>query len=124
LWYGSLAALDPVTDIALVKTSLILAITLLGVGIAAAIAMAFAPELTQRLQSGPSVKGPGSAEAAGIVLLLLIGAMALVALVTAPLAWLAARHAEASSALRWSCWLPVVLALVAALRVYRKLTAP
>lgn len=106
------------------KISLVLAVALLGVGVVAAVAMAFSPELTRHLQSGPSVKGPGSAEAAGIVLLLLTGVLGAVALAAAPLAWLAARHAEASSALRWSCWLPALLAIVAALRLYRKLTAP
>ncbi len=86
--------------------------------------MAFAPELTRYLESGPSVKGPGHAEAAGIILLLWIGGLALVAVFAALLAWLAARHAGAGAGLLWGCWIPVPLVAVAALRLWRTLSAP
>jgi hypothetical protein len=105
------------------KISIVLTYTLLGLGVASAIAMAFAPELLRQFHSGPSVKGPGSAEAAGILLLLVIGALAVMAAVSAFLAWLAARHAQSGSALRWSCWLPILLAIFASLRLYKKLMA-
>jgi hypothetical protein len=111
------------TDKRVVKISLIVALVLLAFGVAAAVGMAFAPELTRYLESGPSVKGPGYAEAAGIVLLLWIGALALVAVLAALLAWLAARHAGAGAGLLWSCWVPVPLVAVAAFRLWRKLAA-
>jgi hypothetical protein len=105
------------------KISSILATTLLAVGVVAAIGMAFAPELTRSIGSGPSVKGPGYAEAAGIVLLLWIGGLALVAMLAALLAWLAARQAGAGTGLLWSCWIPVLLVAVAAFRLWRKFSA-
>lgn len=107
------------------KISSFIATAFLVIGIAAAIAMAFAPELTRSLlDSGPSVKGPGHAEAAGIVMFLWIGGLALAAIVAALLAWLAARHAGASTGVLWRCWLPVPLIAVAAFRLWRKFSAP
>ncbi|MBP6773174.1 MAG: hypothetical protein KA154_09275 [Gemmatimonadaceae bacterium] len=96
---------------------------LLVIGVAAAIGMAFAPELTRYFESGPSVKGPGYAEAAGVILLLWVGGLALVAVVAALLAWLAARHAGAGTGMLWSCWTPLPLIVVSAFRLWRRLSA-
>jgi hypothetical protein len=103
------------------KIANFLAAAFLGLGVTAALGIAFAPQIVRRLSSGPSVKGPGYSEGVAFAAVLLVAVCALVAVVASLLAWLAARRAGVSAGALWSCWLPVRLAGAAALWLWTRL---
>lgn len=107
------------------KVSGNLATALLGIGICAAVCVAFVPRIVRHLGPGHTVKGPGDAYGEAFAVLFLWALLVLVSVVASLLAsllaWFAARHAGLGPGMKWGCWLPVPLAVAASAWLWSKL---
>ena len=93
----------------------VLGIVLVVIGIAAAVAIPFSPQIAKALASGPTVKSHGDFYAQAFVVLLIWAGLDVFALVASLAAWITAMYAGASFTAKLWCWRAVPLACAASL---------